>query len=156
MVAIALLARCDGATGARQTTTSPAPRNDVPVVVLPSGAEIVVEIANDPTTRGQGLMYRESIAPDRGMLFLFPETGVYPFWMKNTLIPLDMIWIDEQKRIVHVEPNVPPCAADPCPSYPPTGPARYVLELAGGRAAAYGLKKGDPLLFRNTERFAVR
>jgi uncharacterized membrane protein (UPF0127 family) len=84
-------------------------------------------------------------------MFLFPKSGDYPFWMKNTLIPLDMIWIDEGKKIVHVAANVPPCKADPCPSYPPNANAKYVLELAAGVAAKHGLKNGDVLRFVGLE-----
>jgi uncharacterized membrane protein (UPF0127 family) len=76
--------------------------------------------------------------------------------MKNTLIPLDMIWIDAHRRIVHIAHDVPPCKVDDCPSYPPHAVARYVLEVAGGVAAAHGLKDGDVLRFEETDRFPVR
>jgi uncharacterized membrane protein (UPF0127 family) len=76
--------------------------------------------------------------------------------MKNTLIPLDMIWIDENRRIAHITPDVPPCKADPCPSYPPNVQARYVLELAAGVAAKHGLKDGDALRFEGMEHVVVR
>ena len=71
--------------------------------------------------------------------------------MKDTLIPLDMIWMDSERRIVHIEHNVPPCAADPCPRYPPSGPALYVLEINAGFAAKLGLKVGDTMEFRLKE-----
>jgi hypothetical protein len=127
-----------------------------PQIVLPDGSAVTVEIAADEDTRQQGLMFRDRLADDRGMIFLFPSTGEYPFWMKNTLIPLDMIWIDESHRIAHITPDVPPCKADPCPSYPPNAQARYVLELAAGVAAKHHLKDGDVLRFERMEQVVVR
>jgi uncharacterized membrane protein (UPF0127 family) len=76
--------------------------------------------------------------------------------MKNTLIPLDMVWIDEQRRIAEVKSGVPPCKADPCPSYSPAVNALYVLELAGGVAEAHGLKPGGALRFENMEAMLPR
>lgn len=127
-----------------------------PAVVLPGGSKVVVEVVSDQLTRAQGLMFRSSLGDDRGMLFVFPETAVHSFWMQNTLIPLDIIWIDEGGAIVHIARDVPPCRADPCPSYPPKGAARYVLELAGGQAAARGLRDGDRLAFEGLENIVAR
>jgi uncharacterized membrane protein (UPF0127 family) len=94
--------------------------------------------------------------PDHGMIFLFKESGNYPFWMKNTLIPLDMLWLDETFRVVHISERVPPCQADPCPSYPPGVTARAVLELNGGRARQLGLKEGDQLRVEGIENYNVQ
>jgi uncharacterized membrane protein (UPF0127 family) len=115
-----------------------------------------VEIAANDETREQGLMYRDSLAPGKGMIFLFTATGEYPFWMKNTLIPLDLIWIDDQKRVVHVASDVPPCRADPCTSYPPHAPARSVLELAGGSARTHRVVAGSQLRFERIDGVPVR
>lgn len=82
------------------------------------------------------------------MLFLFPEKARHAFWMKNTLIPLDILWIDEARTVVHIERAVPPCQADPCPSYAPDRQALDVLELAAGEAAARGIEVGDVLELR--------
>jgi uncharacterized membrane protein (UPF0127 family) len=90
------------------------------------------------------------------MIFLFPESGDYPFWMKNTLIPLDMIWIDDQKKIVHVAHDVPPCKADPCPSVPPGANAKYVVEVAAGVAARHNLANGQTLRFEGLDNVVVR
>jgi len=92
-------------------------------------------------------MFREKILPEQGMLFIFEEEGFYSFWMKNTLISLDILWLDEEKRIVHIEHAVPPCQKDPCPSYTPRFPALYVLELASGAADQNKLKLYDRLEF---------
>jgi uncharacterized membrane protein (UPF0127 family) len=145
---VAAASQCHrGDDGIVETPTEPAR----PAVVLANGATILVEISADEATRQQGLMFRESLAPGHGMLFLFPQNGVHSFWMKNTLIPLDMIWIDESRRVVHVEQNVPPCRADPCPSYGPGTPSRFVLEVAAGQAAVHKVRAGDQLQFLNID-----
>jgi uncharacterized membrane protein (UPF0127 family) len=86
------------------------------------------------------------------MIFVFPAAGFYPFWMKNTLIPLDMIWLDAQARIVSIAVSVPPCKADPCPSYAPDGNATYVIEVVSGFARQHHLKKGDHLALEGIAR----
>lgn len=83
------------------------------------------------------------------MLFAFPASSVQTFWMKDTLIPLDMLFLDAHRRIVTVVSDAPPCKADPCPVYPSTQPARYVLELNGGVAARVGARVGDMATFIN-------
>ena len=138
-----------------EPATAPQARTG-PRVIFPDGHVVWVEIANDDELRAQGLMYRDHLPPDAGMLFLFPEDGEYPFWMKNTRIPLDIIWIDTNKRVAHVKFDVPPCRADPCPSYPPNARARYVLEVAGGVSRQHGLKAGDVVRFEGTEGYEVR
>ena len=142
------------ATTATRTQSTPAPAS--PRIIFPDNFPITVEIAADEDTRTQGLMFRDHLAEDRGMIFLFPESGEYAFWMKNTLIPLDMIWIDEAHRIAHVGHDIQPCKADPCPSYPPNARAKYVLEVAAGVAAKHHLKDGDILRFEGMEHVIVR
>jgi uncharacterized membrane protein (UPF0127 family) len=131
-------------------------RVDPPRVVFPDGYAVHVEIAADPATREQGLMYRDGLRDRTGMLFIFPEPGVHPFWMKNTLIPLDILWIDEQKRVAHVKYGVPPCKVDPCPSYDPEVPARYVLEVADGVARQHNVAAGAQLRFDGLDAIKVR
>ena len=94
-----------------------------------------------------GLMDRTSMPADHGMLFVFPSAEPRTFWMKDTLIPLDMLFFDEAHRLVTVHADVPPCKADPCPLYASNAPARYVLELNAGTAAKLGLRKGDVITF---------
>jgi len=110
---------------------------------FPDGTVVSVEIADTEPVRQRGLMFRERLAPNEGMVFVFPEPGDYPFWMKNTLIPLDILWLDAQARIVSIARSVPPCKADPCPSYPPDATASYVIEVVSGFARQHGLKVGD-------------
>lgn len=112
------------------------------------GQRFVVEVADDFDERARGLMYREHLAPDTGMLFVHEREEPLAYWMKNTRIPLDILYFDEDRRFVSMQAGVPPCSAgDACPSYPSTGPAKYVLELNAGRAAALGLEPGDEIRF---------
>ncbi len=116
-------------------------------VFFASGRSVTAELAVTEEERAKGLMFREKLLPDQGMLFVFEREGLHSFWMKNTLIPLDMLWLDSGKRVIHIAADVPPCPAEPCPSYGPEIPARYVLELKAGQAAAQGIKVGDRLQF---------
>ena len=136
--------------------TPPAPVAAGPRVVLPDNFTYSVEVAADPELRAQGLMYRDQLRPATGMLFFFPADGDYGFWMKNTLIPLDMIWIDSSRKIVHIKTDVPPCRIEECPSYEPGVRSRYVLELAAGEAAKRRLKVGDVLRFEGMDAVVVR
>ncbi len=112
-----------------------------PVVII-DGHRFSVEIADTPDKRALGLMYRKELAEDHGMWFVFEHEQPLSFWMKNTRIPLDMLYFDAQKRLVHIEENVPPCRRSQCPSYPSGQPARYVLEINAGLSRKLGLKPG--------------
>ena len=155
-VAVLLALACAQPSAPPPPPPSAQPAAPAPRVIFPDGYDVSVEIASDDPTREQGLMFRDRLAEDHGMIFFFVETGEYPFWMKNTLIPLDMIWIDAGRRIVHIAHDVPPCKADPCPNYPPNAPAKYVLEVAAGVAAKHHLKDGDALRFEGLEHVVVR
>jgi len=87
-----------------------------------------LEIADTQARKSQGLMFRKALASNAGMLFYFNESGGLYIWMKNTLIPLTVLWLDDHARVIHIE-RLQPCKADPCPSYGPDQPARYVIEL---------------------------
>jgi uncharacterized membrane protein (UPF0127 family) len=116
-------------------------------VFLPNGVEITAEVVIDEADRQRGLMFRESINPDQGMLFVFEDENFHSFWMKNMKISIDILWLDKNQRIVHIEKKVPPCKKDPCPSYPPGLPAKYVLELKDGSVEKHGLKLYDRIDF---------
>lgn len=120
------------------------------VVTTPQGSTIFAEVADTTERRARGLMFRESLAKDRGMLFTFPEPQHWTFWMKNTRISLDIIWMDRTKKIVHIERNVPGCSRtdDGCPQYQPNDEALYVLEIAAGMADALKLQRGGTLQFQ--------
>lgn len=113
--------------------------------VTVAGQRFVVEVADDDASRARGLMFRDTMADDRGMLFIFPDERPRSFWMKNTRIPLDIIYIDRNFEVVSISADTPPCRSrsQRCPSYPSEGPAKYVLEINGGLAAKYGIAAGD-------------
>jgi uncharacterized membrane protein (UPF0127 family) len=116
-------------------------------VFFPDGFAIVAELAASPEERARGLMFRDRIQEDQGMLFLFSEEDVHSFWMKNMRFPIDILWLDKAKRIVHLESRVPPCPQEPCPTYVPASAAAYVLELQSGCAEKHGLRLSDRLEF---------
>ncbi len=107
-----------------------------------------VEIANTPEKQAQGLMNREYLNQDSGMLFIFDTEAEYHFWMKNTLIPLDIIWLDKNRKVVFIEHNAEPCQADPCETFGPGEKAKYVFEINSGLAKKISLKEEDCLEFR--------
>jgi uncharacterized protein len=119
-------------------------------IQLPGGVIIRAEVANTMKKRAEGLMYREHLPKDRGMLFTFDQAQPWVFWMKNTKIPLDIIWMNDKKQIIHIARNVPICTRtdDSCPQYQPNDPAMYVLELGGGEADRLKLEKGSRLQFK--------
>ncbi len=94
-------------------------------------------------------MDRTSMPADHGMLFMFQDDEPRTFWMKNTLIPLDMLFFDAAHKLVAIQADAQPCRADPCKLYPSNSPVRYVLELNAGIAAKLGLHKGDVITFSN-------
>ena len=123
---------------------------DITEVTLPNGKTIRAETMLQPIDQMRGMMFRDSLAKDRGMLFVHAAEGNYPYWMYQVRIPLDIIWMDRQLRIVEISANTPPCpstAAHECPNFGGHEKARYVLELAGVGAAEYGLHVGDTLKF---------
>ncbi len=106
-----------------------------------------VEIADDDEERSKGLMYREKLAKNQGMLFIFPKEEPRTFWMKNTLISLDMIFADREGNIVSIQKQAKPCGTQPvCPLYESYKPAKYVLEINGGLAAKLKLKVGEKIV----------
>jgi len=105
--------------------------------------EVSLEIADSPEERSRGLMFRESLPEKSGMLFVFGDEAVRTFWMKNTYLPLDMIFISSGLGIVHIEKDAQPCESDPCTTYSSRLPARYVIEVNAGFSERNGLVTGD-------------
>jgi len=106
-----------------------------------------IELAVTDEERNRGLMFREYLAFNEAMLFIFPEEREYPFWMKNTLIPLDIIWINQEKEVVFIIENLQPCEDEyPCPLVRPDKNAKYVLEVNEGIVEKIGLEVGDKIL----------
>jgi uncharacterized membrane protein (UPF0127 family) len=117
---------------------APAAAGDAPAQIplkLPSGKALTVEVMVRDEDRAMGLMFRPSLASDRGMLFVFERPDFHGIWMKNCRFPIDIVWLDEGRKVVHVAEGVPPCKADgPCPAYQPLRRALYVVEMGAGQA----------------------
>jgi uncharacterized protein len=118
-------------------------------ITMPGGEQIQAEVLTDPRDMAAGMMFREQLPPDRGLLFVHTSPGRYPYWMHNVSVPLDIIWLDSSRTIVEISANTPPCLkpAAQCPNYGGNYPAMFVLELAGGMAETYGLRPGVTLRF---------
>lgn len=139
---IAVPAACQPNAGPSPLEQSAAGLDQLPLTIT-SGAKthrFTVEVARSIEQQQNGMMNRASLAPDRGMLFPYAPPQAVSFWMKNTLIPLDLIFISPGGRILRIEENAVPYSLDQIPS---GGPIEAVLELAGGRSAELGLKPGD-------------
>ena len=144
---VAGLAACQPTDGSAGSTTgtlerSSAGLDQVPLSIIAANGRthrFTVEVARTPEQQAQGLMNRESLAPDRGMIFPYDPPVVASFWMKNTLIPLDMIFIRADGTIASIEANTVPLSLEPVAA---TEPVTAVLELAGGRAAELGIAPG--------------
>jgi uncharacterized protein len=107
----------------------------------------IVEIADDDAERARGLMFRDAMPEDHGMLFVFNDLAPRAFWMHNCKISLDILYFDADLKLVSASENVPPCNLPPeqCPNYPSAAPAKYVLELNAGMAKRLGWKTNDVL-----------
>jgi len=110
------------------------------------GCRVKIELADTQEKKLAGLMFRENLPENSGMLFIFDEEAIYGFWMKNMRIALDMIWIDGNKRIVDITKNALPCQAD-CPSIQPKRAAKYVLEVNSGFTDAHNIFVDDKVEF---------
>ncbi|HUY62573.1 MAG TPA: DUF192 domain-containing protein [Candidatus Paceibacterota bacterium] len=111
------------------------------------GVSLNIDFALTSAAREKGLGGRTSVPADYGMLFVFPNDGYYGFWMKDTLVPLDMFWLDDKGQVVSMHEDVA-TSSFPAVFYP-TAPARYVLETAAGFGAAHDIATGTPLVLQN-------
>ena len=125
------------------------------VVILRDGEELArftVELALTPEARTIGLMGRPEVPPDRGMLFVWPVLNWPSMWMRNTLVPLDFLFVRPDGTVAGIVHNVPPCPEEGlCPAYTSPAPVNMVLEIAGGRAQELGLRPGDRLALLPTD-----
>jgi uncharacterized membrane protein (UPF0127 family) len=131
-----------GPSSAEPAGLSPAGLEQVPLTIRSGSREhrFTVEVARTPDEQAQGLMNRQALAPDRGMLFPYEPPQPTSFWMKNTLIPLDIIFIRADRTIARIAAETVPLSLDPVPSLEPVV---AVLEIPGGRSAELGIKEGD-------------
>jgi len=116
-------------------------------VTLPGGQVIRVETMIDSIDLMRGLMFRTSLAPDRGMLFVYPRPNHYQVFMYQTLIPLDVVWLDFDRNIIDIEENMQPCKtqASKCARYGGKALSSFSLEIGAGMARKYGLRLGQRL-----------
>ena len=112
-------------------------------------ANFNVQVADTFATREIGLMFRTDMPANEGMIFLFEKAKSLNFWMKNTLIPLDIIFIDKDWKIFSIQKNVQPCKKDPCPDYPSNGIGKYVLEINAGLSDRLGIESGTQVALMN-------
>ncbi|MCX6588526.1 MAG: DUF192 domain-containing protein [Acidobacteria bacterium] len=119
-------------------------------VKLPNGMVLKVETMSRMADVMRGMMFRDSLAPDRGMLFVHGEPGLYPYWMYQVRIPLDIVWIDRYKIVTEISPRTPPCPSESssaCPKFGGSRTSLYVLEMAAGEAEKNKLQVGDRIDF---------
>ena len=146
---IASASACGSATSAPQAVEkSPAGLEQVPLTIQTSTGkhQFTVEVARTAEQQAQGLMFRQSLAPDRGMIFPYDPPTDASFWMKNTLIPLDMVFVRPNGTVGRVAENTVPMSLDPVPSLEPVS---AVLEIAGGRAAELRIEEGDKVSWQH-------
>jgi hypothetical protein len=138
MTFLASVLACLLCLGCTRTTTVTV-RGDAPAVFR-------CEVAGDRVRHALGLMFRRSLAPDQGMLFVYDRPGPRSFWMKGTRVPLDIVFIAPDRRILNIE-EADPCGSRPCPRYSSRGQAQFVLEISQGLSRKYGFREGSPLEF---------
>lgn len=146
---LVLLALTMVACGGSSSTSNP---DDLTLreVTLPRGQKVRAEVMIKQEDMMRGMMFRDSIAPDRGMLFVHGSPGNYKYWMYQVRVPLDIIWINRLHQVVEISANTPPCkekSASTCPNFGGNQPAMFVLELAGGMAQKYGVQIGSRIEF---------
>jgi uncharacterized membrane protein (UPF0127 family) len=125
-------------------------RESVAVFSTPEGPKrVLLEVAATEAKRNRGLMFRTHLGEGRGMLFVFEEPGRPAFWMKNTYLSLDILFLSTDGIVVDLFERLSPCPMEPCPRYAPDAPARYVLEVAGGFVAHHAVRKGDRIRLEN-------
>lgn len=120
----------------------PYSKTSVTIISGRNKTSVVAEIADNPITQAKGLMFRENLDEGQGMIFIFSGDEKRSFWMKNTLIPLDLIFVASNFTIVDIKENFQPCQEFECPRYV-SKPAAYVLEVNAGFAEKHGIAEGD-------------
>jgi uncharacterized membrane protein (UPF0127 family) len=114
---------------------------------MPSGRVMQAEVMVNDEDRARGVMFRDSLPKDRALVFVFGEVEFHGIWMKNCRFPIDILWLDEEHRVVHLVEAAPPCRKDPCPVYQPLQRAAYVVEMNAKQAKAEGAVVGSKLAF---------
>ncbi|KXK26519.1 MAG: hypothetical protein TR69_WS6001000523 [candidate division WS6 bacterium OLB20] len=123
----------------------PQPEERITVTFPDSGYSVSAEIADTTSERSTGLMFRQTLPEGTGMLFVFPDERPRSFWMRNTYVPLDIIFISAEKRIVRIHENATPLQEQP--TYDSGLAAQYVLEVPAGTSASHSIRTGDVISF---------
>ncbi len=127
----------------RLTTPQPTLPLATVTITTPSGpVQVTAEVADEPDEWSRGLAFRPSLAEGAGMLFVFNDERVRSFWMKDTLIPLDVMFMNDALTVVHIVEGAVPCEADPCPLFSSGAPARYALEVNADFVQIHGIRVG--------------
>ena len=156
VAALILLSGCSTLSSVNKITANASPQIEqgqqlpTTAIALIEGAAVKLEVARTPQQQAIGLMFRQELADDRGMLFPFANERMARFWMKNVPISLDMIFLNCD-RVVGIASDVPPCEAEPCPVYGPNALVDGVIELRGGRAEELAVEVGDTIEIKFTE-----
>jgi uncharacterized membrane protein (UPF0127 family) len=156
---------CSPAPPAEESTAAPAVDTDAPrdtpppppspTAVFPDGFSATIELAITPDELAQGLMFRPSLPNDRGMLLIFSDERLPNIWMMNTLVALDLVYLDQTGRVVDVITDAQPCPGEPCPRFTPKLPAQAVLEIPAGGARAHSITEGSVIEFTHVPGFPV-
>lgn len=117
------------------------------VNVTVNGIKLVADIAANEEQRTKGLAVKDHLNENEGMLFVFSTPDNYAFWMKDMKFPIDIIWMDANKTVVHIEHSLAPCSPASCPTYPPNSNSLYVLETVAGFADKYNVTQGTKIEF---------
>lgn len=133
--------------------TADRPAIEMPQVVLSNGFEITLELAMTPEELAQGLMFRPGLPGDRGMLLVFNEERLPSIWMMNTLVALDLVYLDSTGTVVDIITDAQPCPGEPCPRFTPKQPAKAVLEIPAGTAKRHQIAEGEVLDFARVPDF---
>lgn len=130
-------------------SSKPAGASGARAVILPDGFHVDAEVEVREEDMERGMMYRDSLLPGHGMLFVHSQPGKYPYWMANCLIPLDIIWMNSSHQVVEISAGTPPCpqGGESCPTYGGHETAQFVLELGGGEAARHSVRNGQTIRF---------
>ena len=143
------------ATDAAAALSETPPKPPSPTAVFPDGFSATIELAITPDELAQGLMFRPSLPDDRGMLLIFSEERLPNIWMMNTLVALDLVYLDRTGRVVDVITDAQPCPGEPCPRFTPKLPAQAVLEIPAGAAGAHAITEGTVIEFTHVPGFPV-
>ena len=157
-IALLVIAACSQpmqeSTAAASTTEHATPVS-LPQAILPDGFVVHLELATTPEETTTGLMYRPSLAEDRGMLLLWTEERLATIWMMNVLVPLDIVYLDDAGQVIKLIADAQPCRAEPCPRFTAETPTRAVLELIAGSAASHGIEVGSVITFERVPGYPV-